>query len=813
MSVRKKAFIIIFSAVLFVFILLTVVSQFILERGFRTLENQNVVSCLNRIVRSVELRLERVQDTISHWSRHDDIYNGLLRRDTAMLSEKINVALLDEMNINDIMLVDTNGVLVAGQGYDWERRIFMPVPAALKTAVSNGSILVNIEKSVRGILMLPEGPMLVVTLPIRGGNKRNAAAGTMIAGRYFDTNELASLEREIQMPLRLYRCDSGTIPDDVACLCELSMKGQATITRALNERTFAGYTIMQDVYGAQAFVLRVAASREIYTGGRRTMWYLTLMIFAMAIISEIIFFIILERVILVRLGRLTTQMQAVTRERNPEHRIVMDGRDEFFTLATIINDMLATLAQSHSDLECRVQERTRELQETNTKLADEIAAHQKAQKELVHLAYHDPLTDFPNRLLFNNLLSQALLVARRAKVSLAVAMLDLDRFKEVNSTFGHTIGDLFIVAVARRIREAVRESDVVARMSGDEFAFIFNEVADTAAATLLGNKLLKAFQKPFVVHGEEMYLTSSIGMCLFPADGDSAEMLTRYAGTAMARAKAQGRNNCQLFSSEMARDISERKQFESGLHRAIDRGEFLVYYQPQIDIISGEIVGAEALVRWKHPEQGLIMPDKFIPIAEETGLIVPIGDIVLKNACQEVKRWQRETGKTLRVSVNISARQFIASNLKERIVATLQEAGVPPELLVLEITESTAMLNIVNTVAVLEELAAIGVQLAIDDFGVGYSSFNYLKQFRIHTIKIDKSFVQNLDRNTNDSAIVTAIIAMTKSFRVKVLAEGVENEAHLAFLRQHECDEIQGYLMSKPLPADEFSMYLKNFKK
>jgi len=430
----------------------------------------------------------------------------------------------------------------------------------------------------------------------------------------------------------------------------------------------------------------------------------------------------------------------------------------------------------------------------------DIAERRQAEERLRVVATHDPLTALPNRTLFHEHLSHALAKAQRYNRQLAVLFIDLDRFKNVNDTLGHEAGDLLLQVAAQRLSECLRETDTMARQGGDEFVVLMDELSDEGAVAGVCQRILDAMGKPFMVHGQEILLTASIGISVYPGDGRT---LLKNADIAMYRAKEKGKNNYQFYSTQIDNYSVERLSLESSLSRAIERNEFSLHYQPKVDIASGRITGVEALLRWQHPEMGWISPAQFIPLAEENGLILQIGTWVLKTACAQNQAWRRQGMRHLRVAVNLSARQFGVESLPQDISAVLRESRLEGEDLEVEITESMVMSNPDQAVTVLRQLKDMGIHVAIDDFGTGYSSLAYLKRFPVDSVKVDRSFVEDLPGDLESVAIAQAIIVMAHSLHMKVVAEGVENEAQLRFLRGEGCDEIQGYHFSEPRAAFE----------
>jgi diguanylate cyclase (GGDEF)-like protein len=443
-------------------------------------------------------------------------------------------------------------------------------------------------------------------------------------------------------------------------------------------------------------------------------------------------------------------------------------------------------------------------------LEEERRSAVRAAVQIEHLAYYDGLTALPNRELFIDRLSLALVQAHRDGRKLAVLFLDLDRFKQINDSLGHSVGDELLRAMGRRVHEAVREGDTLARLGGDEFTLLLPGIHNASEAARIAQKLLEAVRRPFELQGRELFVTTSIGISIYPEDGVDAESLIRSADVAMYRAKEQGRDRFQLYAPAMNAQAVERMGLEHGLRKALSQEQLVIHYQPVIEVSTGRIHGTEALVRWRHPELGLVPPDDFIELAEMTGLITPMGPWILEEACGRTRAWQRGTRFYFSIAVNLSARQFQERDLVSHVKRALESTGLEARFLELEITESVAMHSAESTLRTLRELKALGVRISIDDFGTGYSSLAYLKRFPIDTLKIDQSFVSDIATNAEDSAIASAVIAMAHGLGLQVVAEGVEREEQLEFLRRQRCDYYQGYLFSRALAADEFGALLRN---
>jgi diguanylate cyclase (GGDEF)-like protein len=580
--------------------------------------------------------------------------------------------------------------------------------------------------------MLPEGPLLFAARPILTSERKGPTRGTVIMGRYLDAGEVDRLSGITHLSFAPYRVADPHLPDDLVAVRPLLSDEQSILVRPLDKSSIAGYTLLFDVFGQPALLLRVDLPREIYQQGKSSIRY-------------------------------------------------------FLSWVTIIG--LGVVVLTHWLM---------------GKLVLSRQQQERSEQSLAYLATHHPATGLPNRTLLLDRLRQALAYSRRYQLTVAVLQIDLDNFKVVNDSLGHSAGDRLLKAAARRLGKRNRAGDTLAQLGGDDFVLLLPYLAEAQRAAIVAQKLLAVMKRPFSVAGKKLFITASIGITVAPLDGVDAETLLRNADIALYQAKEQGRNTYQFFAQDMNIRTMARLTLETDLRRALEREEFLLHYQPRIDVPTGRITGMEALVRWQHPERGLVPPLEFIPLAEETGLILPLGEWVLRTACAQNRAWQQGGLPALRVSVNLSALQLRQPDLIERIEQILVETGLDPRHLELEITESILMKNVESTLLILARLREAGIALAMDDFGTGYSSLSYLKRFPLDLIKIDYSFVRDLTRDASDAALVRTIIAMASNLNLHSVAEGVETAEQLAFLRRHGCDTVQGFYFSPPVPAEEF---------
>jgi len=476
------------------------------------------------------------------------------------------------------------------------------------------------------------------------------------------------------------------------------------------------------------------------------------------------------------------------------------GADDYLTKPFSTEELVGAIAarlQKHDEIQAQYDSAIRNAQAQHEVIIKQIEANYE------YSAHHDALTQLPNRILFHQYLQEAIAKAETDHTALAVMFVDIDDFNIINNSLGHKIGDLLFKAIAARLKTSIPNCDILARLHGDELAIILVDQAELANLKSAAQRILEMIAKPYNIYGHEIFITASLGATVYPNDHQEIDGLIKNADMALYFAKSQGRSTTKFYSSDLNVRSSEQMAIENSIRRALDRGEFRLYYQPIIDMLSRQIVAAEALIRWQHPELGIVMPAKFIPVAESTGLILPLGEWVIRTACQQCQVWQ-SMGLNLSVAVNVSSLHFKQENLVDTLKSILNTIDIPHHKLEIEITENIVMQNTTATANTLSALKAMGIQIAIDDFGTGYSSLSYLKSFAVDYLKIDKSFIQDVGIDKHDAAIIMAIIDLAHSLSLKVIAEGVETQEQLDFLERNKCDRVQGYLFSVPLPVEQF---------
>ena len=579
---------------------------------------------------------------------------------------------------------------------------------------------------------------------------------------------------------------------------------------AVSDQKIIGRAFLDDIDGKHLLLLSIEKNRDINNIGevgiKATLWLLLGLFFLFAIIITVI----LDRGILLRFQELSNDIRKIGEGKDLSVRLKRQNIDDELTdVSNEINGMLGALERSQLFLS----KSESALKKSIEKLQDEVLEHEKTQEQIKYIAYHDTLTGLPNRNLLNELLVHSITLAERNNKCMAVLFLDIDGFKMINDSKGHGMGDQILQEVAERLLKTLRKSDVIARHGGDEFIVIIEELDNCSGVELIANKIINCFQEPFHLENQDYFLTTSVGVAVYPADGQTPDMLIKNADIAMYKAKENGKNQ-YLFCTPVMKDVAnETMELSTNLYRAIEKNELELYYQPQLSCHNNQIMGVEALIRWRHPVMGLISPAKFIPIAEKTGLILPIGEWVLRTACQQNKKWQEQGLPKIRMGVNLSLRQFHNNDLLNLVESVLKETKLAPQYLELEITETIAMKEKSYIINTLNAFRQIGVSIAIDDFGTEYSSLSYLKHLPVDRLKVAMQFIRGIGIDHKDEALAKGIIVLAKSIGMNVIAEGVETKEQLEFLKNHNCDEIQGYYFFKPLAEAEMTKLLITYNK
>ncbi len=783
----------------------------------------------------------------------DATSNFMKSRNVSYLAANAGEDTMENLRLNVFALIDNEQNIVFSRVYDLENHTTLEPNANFFPSVLQNRMLFEHSSATGqtyGVIATSSGPMLVSARAIVDSKGEGPIRGTLLFGRNLQ-EEMRDLSRTGVGVLSVAGIDSAR--GDVVEARRALLAGEATSVRPVSERTITAYTSLRDVYGEPAAILAATRPRAIYAKGRSTASWLFVAAavfggFAAAMIGYLI-----DRLVASLLARQASERaysefverssEGIILASLPSLRILQGNaavakllgipQDQFYrarlydTVPLPTNRIHAAVAAlepggrtilgevNHTrpdgtivDLEIGASHLTWDGIDVVCIVARDVTERRQEEQRTRYIAYHDPVTGLPNRTLFQDHLKQALHTASRTGGMLGVGFLDLDQFKEVNDTFGHDTADRLLVDVARRLQAALRDGDIVARQGGDEFLLLLPSIRTTEDATTRIERVLQSIREPFDLDGREIHISSSVGLALYPHDGVDATTLVKNADMAMYQAKEAGRDSCQIFDARMQDRASRVIDLRSRLAHAIEREEFRLHYQPQVDLLSGQVVAVEALIRWESPE-GPVAPMDFIPVAEQTGLIVPIGEWVLQTACRQARQWQLEGLPPVRIAVNMSARQFAKEGILQTVRRALEDNDLAPVYLELEITETLAMRNPDATRRVLDEIRQLGVTVALDDFGTGYSSLGYLRQFPIDRLKIDRSFLMGASQHGEHRAIVAAIIALSHALGLEVIAEGVEIAEQLELLIRDGCDGAQGYGLCRPIPAEQCGELLR----
>lgn len=647
--------------------------------------------------------------------------------------------------------------------------------------------------------------ILLSICPILTSAGEGPINGYIVLGANFTEKKIADIGEELSSEIKL-----TFLKDFEYDRKFFDLKDDKIQIDAVSDQKIIGRAFLDDIDGKHLLLLSIEKNRDINNIGeagiKATLWLLLGLFFLFAIIITVI----LDRGILLRFQELSNDIRKIGEGKDLSVRLKRQNIDDELTdVSNEINGMLGALERSQLFLS----KSESALKKAIEKLQDEVLEHEKTQEQIKYIAYHDTLTGLPNRNLLNELLVHSITLAERNNKCMAVLFLDIDGFKMINDSKGHGMGDQILQEVAERLLKTLRKSDVIARHGGDEFIVIIEELDNCSGVELIANKIINCFQEPFHLENQDYFLTTSVGVAVYPADGQTPDMLIKNADIAMYKAKENGKNQ-YLFCTPVMKDVAnETMELSTNLYRAIEKNELELYYQPQLSCHNNQIMGVEALIRWRHPVMGLISPAKFIPIAEKTGLILPIGEWVLRTACQQNKKWQEQGLPKIRMGVNLSLRQFHNNDLLNLVESVLKETKLAPQYLELEITETIAMKEKSYIINTLNAFRQIGVSIAIDDFGTEYSSLSYLKHLPVDRLKVAMQFIRGIGIDHKDEALAKGIIVLAKSIGMNVIAEGVETKEQLEFLKNHNCDEIQGYYFFKPLIEAEMTKLLITYNK
>ncbi|MGG1519340.1 EAL domain-containing protein [Paenibacillus oryzisoli] len=785
MTLRKKVLIFIGMIVLFGLGCTYFSLDRILLKRFAQLDERALNADMKNMILTVEHETENMKTNMIDYSASNAIYDFMKKimksapiEDDPYIQNKFNDAFFQTNTIHFAALFGTNGQVGYDRYYDVAAGQQTKPPAGMIDSVlANGGTLIHFNgefQSKTGIIATSEGPMFVVSLPVIKSTMEGPIQGALVVGRLLDAMEIERLTILNHSPFTFQLAKDLHIPEFHENADGAPIIWMDTIS---NEKVVV-HSLLKDVFGNPYLVLSSEKIRNVYNPGQAAVKLYALVLILIVLLISAGIMIVIDRMILKRMKGLVNNFRSITQKQDFTLRINSQGSDEFAQLEKEFNTMMSSLEGSRNLLEKQ--------------------------------AIYDPLTLLPNRAHFFNRLESAIRVAKEQEVPLALLFIDLDRFKWVNDTWGHDCGDELLKVIASRLQEGLEPENTVSRLGGDEFTVLLTKISGKEAAYLKANQIHTALASSYTIKGRQFHTTASIGISIYPDDGSTPEELVKYADIAMIKSKESGRNQLSAYSNRMMEDLERKIILETQLASAMVNNEFHVFYQPIVDAQSLQVVKVEALLRWKHPEMGWISPSEFIPIAETSGIIIPLGNWVLCQACADIIKLKQCGYPDLIVTVNVSVLQLEQDPFLEVISRILSEAQIRAEDIELEITESTTMSQ-GKAAETLMMLLDLGVKISVDDFGTGYSSLSYLRRYPLHTIKIDKSFINEMTVVDYDRTISKAIIDLGHHLQLKVVAEGIETEEHFNLLRALGCDEIQGYFISKPLDFATMCKFLQNF--
>ena len=780
----------------------------VMQDKINILEDKYIIENVERTKKEIFKEIEVLDTIVMDWAVWDNSYQFMIDKNPEYIKANLSEDTLNNLKVNIMLFIDNKGNLVHGEGYDLQKKESVPIDEALLKYIKDHSLLQNNDVKYRksGIVTLNGKDLILLSIcPILTSAGEGPINGYIVLGANFTEKKIADIGEELSSEIKLTFLKDFEYDQKI-----FDLKDDKIQIDAVSDQKIIGRAFLDDIDGKHLLLLSIEKNRDINNIGeagiKATLWLLLGLFFLFAIIITVI----LDRGILLRFQELSNDIRKIGEGKDLSVRLKRQNIDDELTdVSNEINGMLGALERSQLFLS----KSESALKKSIEKLQDEVLEHQKTQEQIKYIAYHDTLTGLPNRNLLNELLVHSITLAERNNKCMAVLFLDIDVFKMINDIKGHGMVDQILQEVAERLLKTLRKSDVIARHGGDEFIVIIEELDNCSGVELIANKIVNCFQEPFHLENQDYFLTTSVGVAVYPADGQTPDMLIKNADIAMYKAKENGKNQ-YLFCTPVMKDVAnETMELSTNLYRAIEKNELELYYQPQLSCHNNQIMGVEALIRWRHPVMGLISPAKFIPIAEKTGLILPIGEWVLRTACQQNKKWQEQGLPKIRMGVNLSLRQFHNNDLLNLVEAVLKETKLAPQYLELEITETIAMKEKSYIINTLNAFRQIGVSIAIDDFGTEYSSLSYLKHLPVDRLKVAMQFIRGIGIDHKDEALAKGIIVLAKSIGMNVIAEGVETKEQLEFLKNHNCDEIQGYYFFKPLAEAEMTKLLITYNK
>ena len=782
-------------------------------QSFKDLEALSVENNVAIVKNEIEYSFKDLVGTSLDWAFWDDTYMFAQGLDDRYIERNFSDENFGMYNVDFIIFMDNSQELFYGKQKDIETEKINIV----ETGVLNKFIELGIfenrnpETFLSEFVIIDNKPVLVASHPILKTDGSGVSMGNVMFGRTMNI----SMMEEISTKLGLKT--SFELVEKEKTGISGGINGSKIEIEKTNKDFMVGSFYLTEVQQQNYIKINVEMPRKVMAFGKKSIEFLMVLLPLILIATLILLFYFLDKFVLSKITSLNKQVIDIEKTNSLNTRVeVSDNNDEISQLSRGINLMLdglenlqTEISEANNTLEIKVAKRTNELGITNKQLKAEVIQRQKIQEEITFLAYHDFLTGLPNRLLFTDKMNQGIKQANRKRTQISIMFIDIDGFKNINDTLGHNQGDQLLRQVADRLSKIIKRKGNLCRVGGDEFALSINGYNDEEYLDSFIFKVMDSFKNPFILSEQEYYITVSMGIAQYPADGEDVETLMKNADMVMYEAKALGKNQYQKCS-QILKDLAiENMLLTNSLHKAVERNEMMIYYQPQVNGLTGEIVGVEALLRWNHPEFGIIQPSKFIPLAESTRLIVPIGNWVLKTACSQNKYWQDKGYKNVRMAVNFSSHQINDPSIVEQVGGILTELSLNPRYLDIELTESIAMNHNGRVKETIKRLKNLGVAFSIDDFGTEYSSLSRLKELPIDRLKIDMSFVQGIGISEKDEAITKAVILLANTLGLRTIAEGVETKDQLDFLNARGCNEVQGFYLYKPMPAEEMEKLLR----